>query len=303
MNINLDRVAAAQELRDPENSRLHSILFLTGTLMLATDVRRLYTKADYRLFFRRIAILGNHYQLINDFFTDGDLFRCLSFGREIVLKPIDFIPMIGATFGSVYKVAGEEEAWLPKIGKLIQAANFIGLFSKNFAFVPDVSMRQEDDSTHFRFNDEIPQILPEQLENASIMAESMLSDIPDEVFEKWENSNPDAVSQYDKYVAEIAGIRQFDFDALDDIKKEAIYAHFRYYFDADEWNEEMVRKLTHLAWASANGHIIGDIYDIGTVAEYIDFDERGLEHDGGGINLFETIENYCLEELGNSLVD
>ena len=301
MNANLKYFKYTDKIKNKEDIEKHPIFNLTMILMMSTGVYRLYTREDFLTFFKRLALLGNHYNFIDNFYLNGELFNFYFHGKEYTATAPDFGEMTGIVFGPGYTVYVEEEKWVSKLPKMIKNANLAGVFMNTFVFTKDIKIEGSDTSIDFEFNENIPLLKDVDLKNAEILASSLLKEIPDDIFKQWETSFPMAEEDFNNEVARISKIKQFDYQGLPDEVKKAIQEHFEQFFEKEEWNEDFVMKLTHLAWAYANDYIYTDHTTLHSVEAFINFDETGLELEDGGINLEETFSLFSLNDLWDVL--
>jgi hypothetical protein len=301
MLLNIDNSTGAKLLANSNDAKDKALLNLIGVLMMTTGVFRLYTKDDFRELFKRLAILGKNYNIFEKFFIDNELLKYSFNGIPFILAVSDFNNLIGVVFGKGFKKSVHEIDWIEEIPGSIKNANVAGIFLKVEVFTHHVVKTETTNDIIFRFIDELPAITEDDFKNAELIANSMINDMDDSLFNDWQKIFPNANSDWDATQKKYACIKQFNNQILSDDKKKLIREHFEQFFSPDEWNQEKVDKLIHLAWAYANNHIYSDTYDQHFVEEYIDFDETGLEFEDGGINLNETYDLYSLNDLWDIL--
>lgn len=301
MEANLKYVAERDKLLNPENVEEHAAFKVVVILMMATGVYRLYTREDFKNFLKRLAILASHYKVIDRFFIDNELLTFTTDNGGYSLTIEDIAICTGMMFGAHPHENIPFERWIDDIQKMVNNAIIGGFFSGVYLFTDDMDVSHEsvDDNDHvnlsFKNIKERPSM--NDVQNAEILAGSLLGELPVDLFDVWEEKFPHALDEYDKEFNRIKAIKHFKFDSLDPEVKEKIKLHFANLIKPDEYKHEQISRLIHFAWIWANEHYYYHPHGVYFVEEYIDFDQEQLEIDFDGRNLETIKDDFYLEEL------
>lgn len=305
MQPNLNYVTLSELMANETDSEEHATMKMVTILMLATGVARLYTEDDFRVFFKRLALIAGSYNILDRFFVEGELLTYIDKNGIHDLTTGDISKCIGFQLGASYRDHVTDENWMDDIRKIINNAIVAGFFSGIFIFMNDRTISGEiqdgKTSVQMKLKTSKIELSKTDIKNATILAESMLRELPENMFAEWEAQFPDAIPEFNRMKLLKSTIKIFDYEGLPPETKVKIRKHFEQFFSPDKYDEFKVYKLTYLAWAYANNHILVDEMGLHFVDEIYEFDETGLEFPDGGTNLQETFFYYSLNDLWNDL--
>ncbi len=275
---------------------------LSTLLMMVTGVHRLYTREDFSLFFYRLAVLGKKYGLFENFFLNNNLLKYTTGNGPAYLDVNDCAKFIGLRFSGSYKANIGHEAWSEAIPQLLKNVAIVEAFSGIILFEGLLSKQESTQGINATINEEEAKLAHPDFENAALLSESIMKELPVNMFDEWTRLSPTAFEDWKNEETRIANIKQYDYNSLDDKKKRKIIEHFNQFFEVDDSVMRKVINLSHLAWAYANNHIYRDSYGLITLETYVQLDEMELD-EGYGVNLDEIFDNYSLNDLWDLLID
>jgi hypothetical protein len=290
-----------QPLFSEDGIRNRAVVETVNSLMLATGIYKLFTKADFKIFFERLHLISIHYNMIDRFFLNDNLFFIIYKGKIYNVALDDIINCIGIMSGTSPRATELDASWLNKIQQRVNDSIFEALDNRLVLFIKDVEVKSViangRETFDLIFKNNIKKINEEDIKNGVVLAESMLKDISDSDFEIWAKKYPDAINIYSEKLKMIKDYPHFLYSDLSASQLKKVNEHFSKFQLSDVFDVRRMILYTHLAWAWANGFVFYDEHRFPHVEEFVWLDSESLHLEGGGCNFEEIKEQFDLEEL------
>jgi len=298
LGLNFTYVAHPAAFAYNEERKPSDMTRVMTVLMITTGIHRLFTPDDFNEFFTRLAISFKHYGLTDSFFTNDMLFEYLLDNYPCMATVDDILPNIGVTFGDAVENTSFAD-WVEKFDKIQHSAIMIsgmlgiGLFSKE---TEGNGPADAEINFNIEYNPIKLDITETDIRNANIVSQVILKEIPAGIFKTWKQKYPDAEETVRKELERKRSML-FDYEKLTPEAKQIIREHFSFFWDAEDYDENLVIKLTHLAYLWANGFVYYDENMGFDVDDFFPIDPGDFELEDGGYNLEETKDNFDLDSL------
>ncbi len=177
-------------------------------LMWTTGVYKLFTKEDYRNFFKRMHLITRHFNLIDRFFlNESELLPFIYKGQIYSIGVDEFANCIGLMCGTSPRVMEPLDKWLGEIQNRFNESILTGLNNQLVIFIGDIKINDVlmngKVAQELEFKNQIRELEKADLINADILANSMVDEIMEEVFVKWKYKHPEAEEEYNKQALEL----------------------------------------------------------------------------------------------------
>lgn len=271
-------------------------------LILATGVYKLFTRSDYKEFIERLHLLTIQYKLIDQFFLgENELMFFIYKGDILYLELEDVVASVGLMSGSGPRKMEDRRLWLKNSQQRLNDAILAGLDHRLIVFLNDCRLEEVTINgvvgTELVFRNMLKDISAEDFKNADILAESIVKEIPENIFSDWAQKNAAIIKHYDEEMERMEGIPHFEFSELSKEQRKLTDLHFSQFSYPSELNFRLMMQLTHLAWAFANGFVSTDQSGNYMIENFVWLDPDTLHIEGVKMEIGYCIEYYQLKEL------
>jgi hypothetical protein len=272
--------------------------------MIATGMHRLFSKEHLHEFLFRLAITMESLQLVENW-VGWDKFLTFTYKNKYYsLTPGDVFLHMGFEALDTYKDSIPRDDYLSKIGYLTGTAQIIGHSGGDFHVIRPEKIAEgedgEEDTYQVNFQNANIHIDEKLIQKAGFFARDVLKTAPQGLFEKVPPARKEKMKELEERRQAIKNLPKFSLQML---SEDTIEQCMQLMIGAEEVEklkqepkdyEEESYRLIHLSWLFANELVWGN--DFGwNVREGVELNEGAYAFEDGGVNLYETYEEYNME--------
>lgn len=286
----------------------------TGTLffcMFTCGIYKLFNRHDlYELVFR-LAITHKHLNVLESFFGDDYLFDFKTENNVYRITTEDLIAHLGLSTTEYPDNENSFENWQKYIRNSWNGAIYLaGMLKLSIPGLEKLVDGVREGAATIEMDQFEKPPTEEILNNARLLAENFIKDIPDEPFEIFTRQNAKSLKEIEDKVAFAKSPlpTNYSWESLTNEAKHGIRGHFARLFDEpieenatiedmDQQFRQPLSKLVYLAWIVANDYVYYLASGEFDPRVKIDIFDYQIFESYEGVNLQNVYDNFELEEL------
>ncbi len=278
--------------------------------MNVTGVSKLFSREDYYELLFRLAISLQQLKIVETFFGDDYMFSFNYNNQSYAISHQDLVNHIGLHIYDAPRPPEPFDNWVSQLEKFWNNSIFTGFvlgMINPAKHLTEKKRLEEDDEVEFTAEDIEIHPSVAVINNARIMADSAIKDIPDDIFE-------DFVIREEKYLKQIQDYidfmnspppMTFDWNRIPAEKQRVVlellfpdgYTKGATLDEIQEYYFDSAKNLVYLAWLFANGFVYNAVRSEIDPRFNVDISVYdGLDGEGG-INLQNVFECFDLESV------
>ncbi len=274
--------------------------------MMATNMNRLFTRQEIHEFLVRLAITLDTLDVVESWFAYDKLVPFKMGETYYALKVEDIYAHMGFEAVDFYTNQLPRDIFLRKIANNIKTAMFVGVLEHNFQVIQPRKEAAGGDTYVIEGEEHSPEITSDLIKKADFFAHDVLKMPPESLFDDIPHARKEKMMELERRKEVVRNLPKFSLQMLSEETIEQcmvlmlgseIVQELKQ--EPEDYQEESYR-LIHLAWLFANDLVWGDEYDW-NYREGVDLDPDDYELEDGGINLYETYEDYNMAECEHLL--
>ena len=267
--------------------------------MLATGINRIFTRDHFAELCYRMALVLQKTDLMEQWFAHG---RLMAYTVNGMTDYLQFEDLLDHTGLEVVDDLDDVQPWnrfKDSLSFNMSTAVMIGQM-ENMILVPFGNPDNENVSDIV--NRLMPEITEEQMKRASLFAEDLLKNVPENFYDR---KNKNIIEKEKELAARreaVLKLPKFSMSLLsDEMVMQCLNTFYMPEFAESVKNDPKAfadhgEPMIYLAWLWANGFIISDDYGTRPVEGFY-IDDLKYELEDGGVNLMVTIGEHNMDEL------
>lgn len=273
-----------------------------ANLMFATGVYRLFTEEDYHEFLKRFHLVTRSCNFINNYFIDDHPNLYVIYKGDILTLGVpDLQKGVGLICGTSPRKNIPFEDWLKDIQWYVNDSILSALGRGIIFFIGEIEIDKENsngfESNVINFKNGMRVVDADDLKNAEILADSILKDFNDDLFQFWRNKYPNAEENHNVLAEKHSVHDHFAYWKIAKDNFQNIERHFRSVIKPQDYDAILVRELTHLAWAYKNEYVFESYDGIKITDEFVWLDTAILDKFEPRSDLDTIYEKYQLQNI------